>query len=198
MVQSDTNNDTKAKILAAALDMIKEDGFESITIRKIAARSDTNISLVNYYFGSKDKLINEVIKHLLSGFQESFVLLDDLTLTPGQRLKSFLLHYVQVIQQYPELVARTIAMGTKMFTSQVEYGEFLQATGFHKVQHVLSEMTDEQQPDQLMTMLMQVFGAIFLPALMRPILEGGAGVNMGPTEQQIDLLFERYFHNHNH
>ncbi|GGF68271.1 hypothetical protein GCM10010912_11590 [Paenibacillus albidus] len=195
MPLTDKNSETKELILRTALDMFRQEGFESVTIRKIAARSSTNVSLVNYYFGSKDKLINEVIKILLSGFQESFTVLNELTLPPKQRLKAFLLHYVQVIQQYPELVARIITMGTTMFTSQYEYGEFMQAIGFHKIQGILMEITKEQNPELLMMMMMQIFGAIFMPALMLPILEAGAGVRVNPVEWQIDLLFERYFHN---
>ncbi|WP_339267515.1 TetR/AcrR family transcriptional regulator [Paenibacillus sp. FSL W8-0187] len=196
MASPDHSNDTKEKILQTTLDVIKREGFDSVTIRKIASRSDANIALVNYYFGSKDKLINEAIKGLLIGFRDTFDVLDHVSVPPKERLKLFLTRYVQVIQQYPELVLHTIAAGSAMFASQHEYGEFLQATGFHKLQKVFTEITGEKRPDSLMMMVTQIFGAIFLPALMKPLLESGAGVKPAPIDRQIDFLFERYFPEH--
>ncbi|MED3463878.1 TetR/AcrR family transcriptional regulator, partial [Bacillus thuringiensis] len=161
---------------------------------KIAALSDTNIALVNYHFGSKEKLISETIKVLLISFKDTFSILDDTKLPAKERLKIFLLNYVIVIRQYPELVRKIIAMGTTVFTSQYEYGDFLKRLGFSKVKNILSEITNETDREILMMMTVQIFGSIFLPALMMPILESGADIRIQPVEKQIDFLFERYFY----
>ncbi|MEQ7051020.1 TetR/AcrR family transcriptional regulator [Paenibacillaceae sp. P-4] len=194
MKQPDKSLETKEKILNATLDMIKEEEFEQITIRKVASRSNTNIALINYYFGSKDALINEAIKILLSGFRSSFNVLDDRSIDPLQRLRLFLIQYVQVIQQYPAIISRTITAGSAMFASQQEYGQFLQAVGFDKVQRTIQEITREDNHEGLTMMMMQLFGAVFLPVLMKPLLESGTGVAVASVEAQIDLLFARYFH----
>ncbi len=70
------------------MEFIKDEGFESVTIRKIAALSDTNIALVNYHFGSKEKLISETIKVLLISFQGAFSILDDINVPAKERLKN--------------------------------------------------------------------------------------------------------------
>ncbi len=176
------------------LKFIKDEGFESVTIRKIAALSDTNIALVNYHFGSKEKLISETIKVLLISFQGTFSILDDIKVPAKERLKIFLLDYVLVIRQYPELVRKIIAMGTTVFTSQYEYGDFLKRLGFSKVKNILSEITNETDQEILMMMIVQILGSIFLPALMMLILESGADIRILPVEKQIDFLFERYFY----
>ncbi|PEJ98113.1 TetR/AcrR family transcriptional regulator [Bacillus wiedmannii] len=175
------------------LKFIKDEGLESVTIRKIAALSDTNIVLVNYHFGSKEKLISETIKVLLISFQGTFSILDDIKVPAKERLKIFLLDYVLVIRQYPELVRKIIAMGTTVFTSQYEYGDFLKRLGFSKVKNILSEITNETDQEILM-MIVQIFGSIFLPELMMLILESGADIRILPVEKQIDFLFERYFY----
>jgi len=176
------------------LEFIKDEGFESVTIRKIVALSDTNIALVNYHFGSKEKLISETIKILLISFQDTFSILDDIKVPAKERLKIFLLDYVLVIRQYPELVRKIIAMGTTVFTSQYEYGDFLKRLGFSKVKNILSEITNETDQEILMMMTVQIFGSIFLPTLMMPILESGADIKVPSVEKQIDFLFERYFY----
>lgn len=193
-MRGNENISTKEKILNTTLELIKDEGFESVTIRKIAALSDTNIALVNYHFGSKEKLISETIKVLLISFQGTFSILDDITVPAKERLKIFLLDYVLVIRQYPELVRKIIAMGTTVFTSQYEYGDFLNRLGFSKVKNILSEITNETDQEILMMMAVQIFGSIFLPALMMPILESGADIRILPVEKQIDFLFERYFY----
>lgn len=131
---------------------------------------------------------------ILNSFQHTFAILDDFSISSRDRLRQFLLDYLQVIRQYPELLSRIILMGNTVFSSQHEYGSFLNLLGFPKIQNTLRELTDEQQPEHLMTMTMQIFGALFLPALMSPILETGASVKIAPIEEQIDLLFARYFH----
>lgn len=47
---------TKEKILDATLHLIKSEGIDSVTIRKIASEAGTNVALINYYFGSKENL----------------------------------------------------------------------------------------------------------------------------------------------
>lgn len=188
------NVSTKEKILNTTLELIKKEGFEKVTIRKIAALSDINIALVNYHFGSKEKLISEAIRVLLISFQGTFSILDNITVPAKERLKIFLLDYVLVIRQYPELVRKIIAMGTTVFTSQYEYGDFLKRLGFSKVKNILSEITNEKDQEILMMMTVQIFGSIFLPTLMMPILESGADIKVPSVEKQIDFLFERYFY----
>ncbi|MDK8191127.1 TetR/AcrR family transcriptional regulator [Paenibacillus sp. UMB7766-LJ446] len=193
-MEPDKKSETKEKIMQATLEFTKQNGFESITIRKIAEASSTNVSLVNYYFGSKENLINESIKMILNSFQHTFAILDEFSIPARERLKQFLVNYLQVIREYPELLSRIILMGSADLASQQEYGSFLNVMGFPKVQNTLKELTGEQQPERLTTMMTQIFGALFLPALMSPILEKGASVKIAPLDEQIDLLFEKYFH----
>ncbi|MHA7584089.1 TetR/AcrR family transcriptional regulator [Paenibacillus vandeheii] len=193
-MEPDKKSETKEKIMQATLEFTKQNGFESITIRKIAEASGTNVSLVNYYFGSKENLINESIKMILNSFQHTFAILDEFSIPARERLKQFLVNYLQVIREYPELLSRIILMGSADLASQQEYGSFLNVMGFPKVQNTLEELTGEQQPERLTTMMTQIFGALFLPALMSPILEKGASVKIAPLDEQIDLLFEKYFH----
>ncbi|HHK5540784.1 TetR/AcrR family transcriptional regulator [Bacillus cereus] len=188
------NVSTKEKILNTTLELIRKEGFEKVTIRKIAKLLDINIALVNYHFGSKEKLISEAIRVLLISFQGTFSILDNITVPAKERLKIFLLDYVLVIRQYPELVRKIIAMGTTVFTSQYEYGDFLKRLGFSKVENILSEITNETDQEILMMMTVQIFGSIFLPTLMMPILESGADIKVPSVEKQIDFLFERYFY----
>lgn len=160
-METDKKLETKEKIMRATLELTKQEGFERITIKKIAEASSTNVALVNYYFGSKENLFSESIKLILNSFQHTFAILDDFSISSRDRLRQFLLDYLQVIRQYPELLSRIILMGNTVFSSQHEYGSFLNLLGFPKIQNTLRELTDEQQPEHLMTMTMQILERFF-------------------------------------
>lgn len=58
--------ETRDRILDAAEALFVEHGFEATTMRMITSRADANIAAVNYHFGSKDALIQEVFKRRLT------------------------------------------------------------------------------------------------------------------------------------
>ncbi|HEY7951721.1 MAG TPA: TetR/AcrR family transcriptional regulator [Solirubrobacteraceae bacterium] len=60
-------NATKTALLDAAKQLILEQGYAGTSVRDIAAASGTNLSAVNYHFGSREKLLNQA---LLESFLE--------------------------------------------------------------------------------------------------------------------------------
>lgn len=58
--------ETRDRILDAAEALFVEHGFEATTMRMITGRAEANIAAVNYHFGSKDALIQEVFKRRLT------------------------------------------------------------------------------------------------------------------------------------
>jgi AcrR family transcriptional regulator len=57
---ADSVKSVKARLLDAAEGLFCERGFKGTSIRDIAASAGCNIASVNYYFGSKEKLYEEV------------------------------------------------------------------------------------------------------------------------------------------
>ncbi|MDE3235597.1 MAG: TetR/AcrR family transcriptional regulator [Bacteroidota bacterium] len=54
--------DKKDHIINAAMELFAEKGFEGTSIRDIAAKADVNLAMVNYYFGSKEKLFEAMVE----------------------------------------------------------------------------------------------------------------------------------------
>ena len=63
--------DTRARILAAAEQLFTEHGFEATSLRLITGAAKVNLAAVNYHFGSKEALIQEVFKSRLSRLNEA-------------------------------------------------------------------------------------------------------------------------------
>ena len=54
--------DKKDHIIKKAVELIAEKGFEGSSIRALAAKAEVNIAMVNYYFGSKEKLFEALVE----------------------------------------------------------------------------------------------------------------------------------------
>ncbi len=56
-------SDCRERILEAAGEIFAECGFRGATVRKICERAKVNVAAINYYFGGKEKLYTEVLRH---------------------------------------------------------------------------------------------------------------------------------------
>lgn len=68
---SDTEpSDTRRRILDAAEALFTEHGFEATTLRQITGQAQVNLAAVNYHFGSKEALIQELFRRRLTWLNE--------------------------------------------------------------------------------------------------------------------------------
>ena len=68
---------TKKNIIFAAQKLFAEKGFEGVSLREITAEAGANVAAVNYHFGNKEQLVDEVIVlHVLPVIEERMRLLD--------------------------------------------------------------------------------------------------------------------------
>src|SRR6476661_1013028 len=54
--------DKKTHIINAAVELFAEKGFEGASIRDIATKANVNVAMINYYFGSKEKLFECMVE----------------------------------------------------------------------------------------------------------------------------------------
>ena len=57
---------TKDRVLQAACEIFAKKGFRETTVAEICEQADANIAAVNYHFGDKEKLYDEVWRHAFS------------------------------------------------------------------------------------------------------------------------------------
>lgn len=62
----------KQTIIESALKLFSTKGFEGTSVREIAADAGVNVAMINYYFGSKDKLFESVVEYRASVLQGIF------------------------------------------------------------------------------------------------------------------------------
>jgi len=54
--------DKKTQIIESAIELFAEKGFEGTSIRDLATKADVNVAMINYYFGSKEKLFESMVQ----------------------------------------------------------------------------------------------------------------------------------------
>ena len=62
--------DSKLRLIQAALDLFVTKGFSGVSIREIADKASTNSALISYYFGDKEGLFKEVFKYAAAPINE--------------------------------------------------------------------------------------------------------------------------------
>ncbi|MFD1907053.1 TetR/AcrR family transcriptional regulator [Paenibacillus rhizoplanae] len=122
-----SDKDTKQLILDATVALIHEDGFQCITLRSIAARAETNLALVNYHYGSKEKLFGDAVKQLMATFDDAFKVLEDTSLPPKERLKLFFTRYIANLSRYPGMARQMLDQRHHIMGSHDEYAKIFQA-----------------------------------------------------------------------
>ncbi len=62
IIEKAVMTDKKLHIINHAVELFAEKGFEGTSIRDLAARAEVNVAMVNYYFGSKEKLFESMVE----------------------------------------------------------------------------------------------------------------------------------------
>ncbi len=55
--------DKRTHIIETAMDLFAGKGYEGTSIRDIAEKASVNLAMVNYYFGSKEKLFEKIVEY---------------------------------------------------------------------------------------------------------------------------------------
>jgi len=59
---------SKEHIIQTAISLFAHQGFAETGVRELAAKADVNLSMVNYYFGSKKGLLKEILDSFFAGY----------------------------------------------------------------------------------------------------------------------------------
>ena len=97
-----THFSTKERILGAAEELFAQHGFAGTSLRQVTSRADVNIAAVNYHFGSKENLVNEVFRRRMDDMTAARLSLLEKALAqrPGQ-LEPILAAFVSPPSPWP-------------------------------------------------------------------------------------------------
>jgi len=71
IVQVNPTGSTKERILGAAESLFAQRGFDGASLRQLTTAAGVNLAAVNYHFGSKEKLVEQIFRRRLDALNNS-------------------------------------------------------------------------------------------------------------------------------
>jgi AcrR family transcriptional regulator len=93
----------KQKIVLATIECIEKEGINAVTIRSIGREANVNSAAINYYFGSKDKLIDEAFDHIQKDMMMDFAEIINKNEDVRKTIEDLLFYMLQGIVRYPNI-----------------------------------------------------------------------------------------------
>lgn len=102
------SRDTRARILAAALEEAGESGLQKTSMSRVAMRAGVAQGSLNYHFGSRAELIRELMQQLVSDYLPYAQSVESAEAAGGgdffARERAMLLAYVEYVRRHPTFV----------------------------------------------------------------------------------------------
>lgn len=99
-----SSDDTRQRLLVAAIEQIELHGLAKLTVRNVAAAAGANIAAVNYHFRSKDALIEAALELSMANALEHIdEILARIAAAPEDVLSELFEHLLEGTLKYPQL-----------------------------------------------------------------------------------------------
>lgn len=123
-------------IIKNAIELFAEKGFEGTSIRELAAKANVNVAMVNYYFGSKEKLFEAMIE-LKASYMKGIIeeLVKDKTKSEIEKIDTIIENYVTRLLSNPNfhrVLHQEMLMQNRSELNERITGIFLQNTNNFK------------------------------------------------------------------
>ncbi len=152
-------------IINAVIACIEKYGIEKLTTRRIAEEAGTNIAAINYYFRSKEELVNETlsttINHMVA---DAFLAIDDPGKSFEEVLNEVLFYLIDGAARFPGISTAHLypAVVEKRYDSPG--GKAMRRVFEQVVKRAVKEYPSSD-PDTLRFQLAQVFSSILFSML---------------------------------
>jgi AcrR family transcriptional regulator len=166
------DDSTEERIKAAARIVFTKKGYQATKVRDIAAEADINLSLVNYYFRSKEKLFQFVMAEVVEKLITTVIaILNNERLGLQQKIEQLTDHYIGLLlsnPDFPHFLVNEIFNGNDELFKDDRKNAIFQSHFFQQLKALNKEGTLQINPLHLM---MNLIGFVVMPFLARPLLE---------------------------
>jgi AcrR family transcriptional regulator len=169
LTDNGTDQSTERRIIDAAQKVFIKKGYAATT-REIADEAGINNGLLNYYFRSKEKLFDLVMKEQIAKlFGLIFPIVNDASTTLSEKITLIVNTYTELLLDQPGLVLFVLSE----FQNQPgRFSPLIDANG-GLMQSVIVRQIREARPDlDPIQVSMTILGMILFPFIGRPVFQG--------------------------
>lgn len=103
------NNDIKDQLIHATVDLLSEsNNVSKITARQIAAEAGTTLGMINYYFDSKDALIDKAVNVLIADRAVELKKIEEKDIPAKEKLIEFLIKMSEITIDFAQFTKPNI------------------------------------------------------------------------------------------
>ena len=173
---------TREKVIVAAIDCIEESGLQALTIRSIAAKAGVNSAAISYYFGTKQKLVEEALNRTLEELKklpEEVLRADDLDLK--KRLQAFFTALLDGLVRWPRFIKAHLQSPLLDGNYGTPFCDMFNSF-LTDLLHRLEERPSGQREQNLRPLIIQSISAVLIPGLMPGLFPYFAGLDFADPE----------------
>lgn len=179
-------NTTEQKIIKAADKLFTQKGYAATKTREIAEEAETNLALLNYYFGSKEKLYKKVV-------QEKFrILLGaigpvmwDETIPLEDKIRLITENYTKLLienEELPIFILNELTINKELFKEITENARLI-------AQPVIEKQLKERNIEMTAShMIVNILSLTIFPFVAKPLIISSGLVK---KEEFVDFVSER-------
>jgi len=180
---SKENATSQEKIILAAIDLIEEMGIQGLTIRNIAQKASVNSAAINYYFRSKEKLLDEVLKttadHAIADWEE---IINNDSVPPKQRLEEFLIYLMNGGIKFPGITLSHLydPLINKNYDNLfvVKFNKLMK-----KLHGLICMIIPDKSEKEINLILIQIISAAIMPVLVPEMFHDFSGISF--TDKKV-------------
>lgn len=182
------HNFTRNKLLSTARKLFITKGVDRVGVREIATQAGVNLSLMNYYFQSKENLLEQVVAESIQevGSRQQEILNSGQTI--AEKIREFISSYIDFLCKDPMLVSFVLSV----FHRSSDGAPNLKSVGLlynndyfarqikHEVEIGTIKPTD---PEQLFVSMISL---IFFPFAIKPLIKD----RLQATHAEISIFLQ--------
>ena len=180
--------DPKERILEAATRLFARQCYAATGMRELAQEADVNLAMINYYFGSKHKILETLIREYFNSYIEIAKRCFSGEASPEDKLREFVREAIGFMRKNSELVLVSL----NEFPYEMHELAVFKAEHIEKIQQIIfKELLPTMQsvmerPFRLEIIVPAVAGMMLMHFIMKPIIEKLPGIQLD------DEFYEEY------
>jgi len=184
------------RIISATIECINRTGLEGLTTRVIAQQAGVNSAAVNYYFGSKDNLVEKALSRAMSEMSAMpGEILGDESIDPKARVRVLFESMIEGVLLYPGLVRAEISaplmLGDEKAPFLALFTDFLKDAAER-----ITGLGIRPREGEIAVVLIQMTSAVLFAAMLPALAREFSGIDLTDPQARntyVSLLISRYF-----
>ena len=164
-------------IISTAKEIIAREGFDNLSIRKIANKIEYSPSIIYHYFKDKEEIVNIVMRRGYMKIVNAVYAADIESLTPRERLKRMTINYIEEALKMPdEFLAAQINQSPQAHkhTSYLYKGASKEKPALGALYNCIKEIYRDADDEQI-ELKAQIIAASTMGLIIKLVLEKNIG-----------------------